>query len=732
MTTLYYTIVFCFLVFGLIVGIVERIERHVAQKRLREEIDRINREISTIESEQIQTVVAIYKPVDDPTNQRRIEEQNRKDKEEAEGEIELAKSAIDRDSANPFENDLLLKAIDHYQKSYQLIERNSCLSAIAGIQQEIDRRYEFQALYRTATENFYGKNFEKALTFLLLAKEIYAPPKLIATILDCEQQSQAERVYIQSLAEAKLLSYAGKFRDALTIVDAAVAKFKREDGEDLKIKLSRVIAAKEQFNLGKIEESIGNIPAAKEHYLAALNLMPGWSEPKLKLAILAIQIGTSKESIEQLATVDYPQVTCLKGLLYIRERQYAKAREIWSPADLDLVQEYWHSTSTLMLAQFKVIQPQIEQLVAQDELEQARILSLNFINEVGGNSLVKNNLKNCINPGIEAKIWRSQDWKNLALLAHENWRNNPTIASLHNLTVAQYYAAKIDNNIEELLICWSTAIANIDLNPTLKNLPWMGTKSVSIEDVADKLWQLLEQQIEEVKKINLDEYFRLRDRYRQEFCAIKLAKLDSTAKISIGELTIPPGFYRDYYSHIPLSGKPQVWQTLYTKWGTAVAACLERDPQRSEIIRSDLAVNSSLEEFAEHFVLYEQGCYYLQQENWRRAIYPLNDAKNAILEHRLWQRRLNDICTERRKVIYDLDEHMDFATFWDDLLSSSESEDYLVQYKASKIQLDWSEDRVVGRLSLSRIKSLLNKYPNHLVVKQIYIQINEYELQNQT
>jgi hypothetical protein len=728
---LYYAIVFCFLAFWLIVEIVERIERYVARKRLREEIDRIDREIASIESESIQTVVAIDKPVDDRTNQRRIEEQKRKDKKEAKREIELAKSAIDRDTSNPFENDLLLTAIDHYQKSYQLVEQNSCLSAITGLQQEIDRRYEFQALFRSATENFYSKNFEKSLTFLLLAKEIYAPPKLVATILDCEEHAKAERVYIQSLGEAQTVSYTGNFRSALTIVDRALAKFSREDGENLKIRLSRAIAAKEQLNLGKIEESIGNIIAAKEHYLGALNLMPDWSEPKLKLAILAIQTGTKRDPLEQLATVDYPQITCLKGLLYIRARQYAKAREVWSSADLHLVREYWHSSSSLMLAEFKIVQPQIERLVAQDELEQARILSLNFINQVGSNSLIKKNLENCINPGIEAKIWRSRDWKNLALLAHENWRNSPTIASLHNLTVAQYYAAKIDNNIERLMIYWSTAIANIDLNPTLKNLPWMGTKSISIEDISEKLWQLLEQQIEDIKESNLDEYFRLRDRYRQEFCAVKLAKSDVNAKISVSGLTISPGFYRDYYSHIPLTGEPQVWQTLYTKWGTAVAACLERDPQRSEIIRSDLAVNSSIEEFAQHFILYEQGCYYLQQEDWRKAIYPLNDAKNAIIEHRLWQRKLNDLCTERRKTIDDFDEHMDFAKFWDDLLSSSESEDYLVQYKASKIQLDWSEDRVADRLSVYRIKSLLDKYPDHPVVKQIYIQIDDYERQKE-
>ncbi len=232
-------------------------------------------------------------------------------------------------------------------------------------------------------------------------------------------------------------------------------------------------------------------------------------------------------------------------------------------------------------------------------------------------------------PGIEAKIWRSEDWENIAILAEENWQNKRDLKTLHNWIVAIYYLTQIDNNIENLLVSFSTAIANIDIDPSLVDLPWLGDRSISLADVRARLWKTIEQQIELIKDSDLSRYLHLRDRNRQEFWAIKLARTEPNARILAGELTIPPACYQRYYSQIPLGEELQVWKTLYTNWGTAVAACLAGDPLRAETIRVGLAVNSSLEGFAQHFILCEQGCYYLQQENWHSAIYPLDQIAKA-------------------------------------------------------------------------------------------------------
>jgi hypothetical protein len=662
---------------------------------------------------------------------RDIPKQERGRIEQAEYLIKQAKLAISNDTSNPFDkSELLLVAIDFYKQSYLLVNKDNCLQAIEGIQLEIDRRHQFQTLFREATASFYQKQFGQALTTLFLAQQLYSPQQLIKTIADCEEQARSEKIYLQSLAEAKVLSYAGKFREAVMEIDRALSKFSRQDGEDLKVRLNRVVAAKEQLNLGKVEQSIGNPIAAKYHYSAALQLLPDWNEPKLQLAIIEAKSEQSSDRIAQLATLDTPETKCLEGLLYLRNGQCDRAREIWSNLDLDLVRKYAQLVSTSAIEQYQLIQTQIEQLVDRGEFEQSRTISLNFIDTFGRDSLIENNLKNCILPGIEARIWKSEDWQNIAILTRENWSSQPNIKSLHNWTIALYYATQINDNIEELIAALATAIANIDLDPTLQDLPWLKTQSRSIADVSSRLWQLLEQRIEAVKDSDPVKYLHLRDRYRQEFWAMELAQTQQNAKIIVGELTILPGCYQRYYAQISLGETPQLWKTLYTDWGKAVAACLAGDPQRAETIKIDLVINSNLAEFADRFILYQQGCYYLQQENWHSAIYPLNDAKTHIHNDREWWHKINELCLAQRRKIMEFEEHLNFAQFWYDLLSSPQSEDYLIEHRALKIQQDWANSIVNDELSLTKIQDLQATYPQHLVVKEISNQIETYCVAN--
>jgi hypothetical protein len=687
---------------------------------------------SSSQNSEVSDVSSLEYPDMDNAIDRDIQKQERERIEQAEYLIQQAKLAIGRDTSNPFDKiELLATAIEFYEKSYLLVNRDSCLQAIEGIQLEIDRRHQFQSLFRDATASFYHKQFGKALTTLFSAQELYSPQQLIKTIADCEEQAKAEKIYLQSLAEAKMLSYAGKFRDAMIVVDRALIKFSRQDGEDLKIRLNRVVAAKEQLNLAKIEQNIGNSISAKYHYSAALHLIPDWKEPKLQLAIIEAQSEEKSNAISLLATIDDPETKCLEGLVYLKNGQPDRAREIWSNLDLDLVRKYCKLVSISEIEECKLAQTQIKQLVDRGELEQSRTVSLEFIDRFGSDSIIETNLTNCILPGIEAKIWKSEDWQNIAILTRENWSSQPNIKSLHNWTIALYYATQIDDRIEELIVAWATAIANIDLDPTLQDLPWLKTKSQSTTDLSSKLWQLLEQRIEAIKESDPARYLHLRDRYRQEFWAMELARLQPNAKIIVGELMILPGCYQRYYSQISLGEIPQLWKTLYTDWGKAVAACLAGDPQRAAIIKTDLVVDSSLAELADRFILYQQGCYYLQQEDWHSAIYPLNDAKTTIHHDREWWNRIDELCQAQRRKIMNFEEHLSFAQFWYDLLSSHQSEDYLIEHRALKIQQDWANSIVTDELSLTKIKDLQDTYPQHLVVKEVCTQIETYCLSNQ-
>jgi hypothetical protein len=644
--------------------------------------------------------------------------------------IKQAKSAIDRDTDlyNPFDTDLLSTAIDCYHRSYLLVNKDSCNQAIESLQLEIERRHQFQSLFRTATKYFHEKQFGQALITLFSAQALYSPQQLVKTISDCEENAKLEKIYLQSLAEAKALSYAGEFSNALQIVELATAKFDRQDGADIQIRLNRVIAAKNQLDLGQTKQTTGDTAGAKNDYLAATYLMPEWKEPQLRLALLEAQSGGNQEAIDRLAIINYPETKCLEGLLYSQSGEYRQARELWSKLDRDLVKAYWEIISNETIEQCKLIQPQIKQLVDRGELEQARAISVKFINQFGSDSLIENNLTNCILPGIETKIWKTQDWQKLAILTRENWLNQPSIKSLHNWAIALYYATQIDGKIEQLTIAWSTAIANIDLDPTLQNLPWLVGKSPALADISDRLWTLLEQRIETIKDADLSKYLDLRDRFRQEFWALKLAQEQPNAKIMVGELKIMPGCYQSYYPQISLGEQPEIWKTLYTSWGKAVAACLAGDLDRAKLIRDNLIANSSLEDFANQFMLYKQGCYCLQQEDWRSAIYPLNHAKPAIDGHLSWQAEIDELCINHRQKIYDFDEHLDFAWFWHDLLSSYHSEMYLVEYQALKIRFEWANSLVSDEEAVAKIQDLRDAHPSHLIAEEIFTEIYQYWL----
>ena len=644
--------------------------------------------------------------------------------------IQAAKEIIATDTYNPFDVDLLLTAIDYYHKSYLIVNKDSCLQAIDSLQYEIDRRQEFKSLFRIATKDFYDKYFQKALITLHLAQELYSPQQLVKTIAECEDLARTEVSYLKSLAKARQLSSAGNFSEALRMVSLAVTKFPRQDGVDLQVNLNRVIAATEQLKLGNIRQKSGDIKAAKYHYSAALHLVPEWQEPQLKLAMIEASSGETSAAIDRLANINYPATKCLEGLLHTRTGAYQTATEIWSKLDRDLVREYGRMISTETIDQSRLIQPQIKQLVDRGELEQARTISLEFISQYGSDSLIETNLNNCILPGIETKIWQTEDWSKIAILTHEHWLSQPSIKSLHNWAVALYYASQIDHNLEKLIIAWATVIANLSIDPILQDIPWLAGNSPSIDDLSERLWQMLDLRIEATKDSDLPKYLNLRDCYRQEFWAMQLAKEQPDTKIMLGELIILPACFQYYYPHFSLGEELQVWKTLYTKWGKAVAACLAGDPQRAEIIKADLAINSSLEEFASQFILYKQGCYYLQQEDWRGAIYPLDDAKTTIGNNHQWHDEVDQLCTNHRLKIIDFQEHLDFSRFWYDLLPSDRSQTYFVEYQALKIQSDWSNSLIPDEESLAKIQDLLHCYPLHPIAQAMHTQIYDYWIEN--
>ncbi|WP_319418632.1 hypothetical protein [Pleurocapsa sp. FMAR1] len=121
------------------------------------------------------------------------------------------------------------------------------------------------------------------------------------------------------------------------------------------------------------------------------------------------------------------------------------------------------------------------------------------------------------------------------------------IDSLHNWAIASYYLSQIDSNkLGYFVIAWLTALANIDSDPSLQNVPWLGSNSIDIKDVSAKLKQVLENTINAVKDEDIDKYLKLRDVYRRDMVTLSLMQQNNCGIRVKQQLFILPGYYERF------------------------------------------------------------------------------------------------------------------------------------------------------------------------------------------
>jgi hypothetical protein len=88
-----------------------------------------------------------------------------------------------------------------------------------------------------------------------------------------------------------------------------------------------------------------------------------------------------------------------------------------------------------------------EALVKAENLEKAKIVSTQFLQKIGTNALVEGNLKEYIQPSLEAAVWKDLNWDNIANEIKNVWIVKPNIITLHNWKVGTYfYFQKISIN----------------------------------------------------------------------------------------------------------------------------------------------------------------------------------------------------------------------------------------------------------------------------------------------
>ncbi len=236
-----------------------------------------------------------------------------------------------------------------------------------------------------------------------------------------------------------------------------------------------------------------------------------------------------------------------------------------------------------------------------------------------------------------------------------------------------------------------------------------------MQAVSESLIKLLQDLIDAVKDQDINQYYLLRDLYRQEMLALKLLPENSSHGIrNQQQLLITPECYKRYYpqnSNLPET----LLGTLYTAWGQTIAACVDGDILRALLIKPPKA-QLPAEQFALAFVGYHEGCYYLQQGNWQKAVAPLNRAKDLIRATPDWHPEIDRLCLVIRNKIDDFEEDLRFAQFWYDLLASQPARTYLAEYKARKIAEQLGNNKINESQAINQLRQLKQIDNNNPVV----------------
>ncbi|MEH2323215.1 MAG: hypothetical protein V7K32_06520 [Nostoc sp.] len=560
-----------------------------------------------------------------------------------------------------------------FQQAREIAKKHRYIEALKIGEQIIDEWYNIRLNVEDQFRRLMMKNFLKEAKAHLA---IWEPLAL--------------REYDAALERSHWLATEGRWQEAIALLEPIQHQFFQPQGKKLLDKIYQIFAGKTSLKLGLFAEQAGNLEVAREHYQNAISVSPEWNlECQIRLGIIAVKSEKWAEAISHLESINTEQATYIRGFALAKQGKLPQAEQEWQNishlVDLkDLKKLY--PTSDLVRDKDNA-KREIQELVDQGNLWQAMLDSQDFIQKFGDEPIVKENLYKNILPRIEITLWREQKWQIVNQIIEQRWLREWDIAALHNLALANYYQAGTNTTkLENLIVTWSAAIANLHLNPSLHNLPWLGETAIDWQEVTLQLQQQIEPLLKRIEEPNLAEYTRLFDLYRLEVKALNLMGTPSSAGLRVKGLFITPGFYQCYCHKLKvnLSAGSPLW-ALYTSWWRSVLACMEGDTFTAMQIKPKSEPTSEAEMYARKFVAYHEGCYYLDiplggYPRWRSAVVPLSLAKSEINQNYEWLEHIEQLCQKQYNIIsWNKEDSKEFTQFWYNLIASATAQDYLEQ-----------------------------------------------------
>lgn len=608
--------------------------------------------------------------------------------DEAEKLTASANSILEKETVNLPNHKAVNDALQLYKKSYLKQEDAQVKLAIERCEHLLRWRQKYQVLVSEGEKLAKQRSIKQAIARYQKAQQLFATDQIGAVIAQLSTEVHQERTFEATLGQAEHLSGEGKFHEAIALLEPALAQFERADGRNLLSELQKAVLGIEHFEAGYNFEQSGDFVRAFSNYQAAQSWLPHISDCTIRKASVALKLQQWDEAIFSLDKMSGDSAAYIRGFAHAKKGNWQQANREWQSISDLRIHEQRQLLGILVERDRLVALRQIEESVDAENLDLAHVLSFEFMKKFGQHELVLTNLENHIQPRLDTAFWKSQNPHRIADFAEKKWRERLDIASLHNWAVAAYYNAKVDpNKLGDCIISWSTAIANLHLDPSLQNLPWLENSGVDIQAVRSDIHKKLEDAIESIKDKNPNDYLRLRDLYRGEMVALRLMGTPPKSGAKQNNLFLTPGCWmRCFISISTLRLPDKLLQALYTKWGLAVAACIEGDTARAIQLKPAIGSLVEGEQFAQQLVSYYEGCYHLQQKQWRHAIAPLKQAREEIKANPDWRKEIDRLCQQQRLAISEFNDHLDFAQSWYDILDSQPARSYLAEYKAEQIR----------------------------------------------
>ncbi|MEH1857953.1 MAG: hypothetical protein V7L21_08130 [Nostoc sp.] len=262
---------------------------------------------------------------------------------------------------------------------------------------------------------------------------------------------------------------------------------------------------------------------------------------------MAIKTQAWATALTHLEAIPGEQAAYLRGFAYAQQEDLQVAYKEWQRLTTPNIAKQREMIKNLSQRQRLLRLQNIEQLVKGENWDNAKTESTQFIQKFGFDPLVDKNLNEHIQPRLEVEVWQGKNWRIIADNAEKAWIDQPNITTLHNWAIANYYLAQTDPiKLLNVIISFSTALANITEDPSLQDVPWLENKSVEFASVSLELKCRLAALIDTWKDTNIVEYLNLRDWYRLELVSLNLMGEPSKWGMKIKDVFITPSCYQQY------------------------------------------------------------------------------------------------------------------------------------------------------------------------------------------